>query len=337
MQLKPLTLSLNEFNPTVVAGPRNPIPYNAPDAGAYACQPGSCAYQVPFVNSSATNEQYFYCGYQARLNSATNCSISNSAQVMRHLAGTESSPEATTANSVLQSSHSLLNTSKTYAASQYGAIWFTRDKNSTTNGSASYDQLAISQCIKYSSTANYTGSNSSCQHFRGFGYVVQYNFTALHVTPMYLALADQSLAREGANNDGIIVDVTIDPLPFTSVESKLAKSQDAFSAWFLVVLSFPFIAGSFGNFIVIEKQSKAKHLQTVAGVDPIAYWLSSFLWDVINYQIPLWITVAMMFIFQIDVLTTTSQHVVGGAIVILFLFGPASAGFVYCACILNKY
>jgi hypothetical protein len=85
-----------------------------------------------------------------------------------------------------------------------------------------------------------------------------------------------------------------------------------------VVLSFPFISGAFGSFIVAERQSKAKHLQTVAGVEPAAYWLSTYLWDTMNYQIPLWIVVAMMFAFDVEVLTTTSQDVVSGVIVIRF-------------------
>ena len=37
-----------------------------------------------------------------------------------------------------------------------------------------------------------------------------------------------------------------------------------------------------------------------------------------------------MFIFSVNVLTTTDRGVVGGVITLLFLFGPASASFTYC-------
>ena len=50
----------------------------------------------------------------------------------------------------------------------------------------------------------------------------------------------------------------------------------------LSVLSSPFIAGTFGTFIVAERLSKAKHLQMVAGVKESAYWLSSYSWDILN-------------------------------------------------------
>lgn len=80
----------------------------------------------------------------------------------------------------------------------------------------------------------------------------------------------------------------------------------------------------------MERESKAKHLQTVAGVEPSAYWLSTFFWDTLNYQIPLWLTVAMMFIFKVDILTTSTRDIFSGVVAILFFFGPASAGFAYC-------
>jgi hypothetical protein len=46
----------------------------------------------------------------------------------------------------------------------------------------------------------------------------------------------------------------------------------------------------FATFVVTERESKAKHLQTVAGVEPAAYWLATLLWDFINYLIPFGIT-----------------------------------------------
>ena len=38
----------------------------------------------------------------------------------------------------------------------------------------------------------------------------------------------------------------------------------------------------------------------------------------------------MMFAFGVDELTTTTNDVVGGVIVLLFVFGPAATAFTYC-------
>lgn len=85
-----------------------------------------------------------------------------------------------------------------------------------------------------------------------------------------------------------------------------------------------------------ERESKAKHLQTVAGVQPVAYWFSSLLWDTLNYQLPLWITVGMMFIFDIKVLTTSDNNLFTGVLALLILYGPAAAGFAYCTSFMFK-
>lgn len=144
-----------------------------------------------------------------------------------------------------------------------------------------------------------------------------------------MALATEGIARTGLGTEDFTIQTTIHPLPLTNFEQEVIETEDAFTAWFLLVLSFPFIAGSFGTFIVAERESKAKHLQTVTGVKPAGYWVSTYLWDVVNYQLPLWIVVAMFFIFGVDAFTTTENGVVGGVICAMVLFGPAAAGFTY--------
>jgi len=96
------------------------------------------------------------------------------------------------------------------------------------------------------------------------------------------------------------------------------------------VLAFPFITGAFATFVVQERMTKAKHLQTVAGVKPSAYWLSTYSWDILNYQFPCWIVVILMFVFNVNSFTTTDGGALGGTILTIFFFGPAAAGFTYC-------
>lgn len=153
---------------------------------------------------------------------------------------------------------------------------------------------------------------------------------------MYQSLGDEALVREALADDEFKISPTIHPLPTTAVEESFGGAEDAFTAWFLVVLSFPFISGSFATFVVAERQSKAKHLQTVAGVEPSAYWISTYLWDIANYQIPCWITIILMFAFSVETFTTRENGVIGGVITVLVLFGPATAGFTYCCSFLFK-
>ena len=89
---------------------------------------------------------------------------------------------------------------------------------------------------------------------------------------LYQSLADEALLRQSLGDTDYKISVSLWSLPITQQEENFAAGQDAFISWFLLVLSFPFIAGSFGTFVVAERESKAKHLQTVAGVKPKAYW-----------------------------------------------------------------
>jgi ATP-binding cassette subfamily A (ABC1) protein 3 len=222
-----------------------------------------------------------------------------------------------------------------FAATQYGGLFFTHDKASILDSSGqNYTDVVYANCVanvaEQSPQSDPYLDSSECLNYRGIGYIVRYNYTALHAAPLYQSLADEAIIREFKNSDDFKIKVTIHPLPLTKSESSLGDAEDGFTAWFLIILSFPFITGSFATFVVAERLSKAKHLQTVAGVKPSSYWISTWLWDVANYQIPLWITVGLMFAFDIKVLTTTDRGVVGGVITLLFFFGPAAASFTYC-------
>ena len=139
---------------------------------------------------------------------------------------------------------------------------------------------------------------------------VSYNFTSLHSSLLYQAVADEAILRDSLEDPSYEINFSIWPLPITKVEEGYTLAQNSFSAWFLLVLSFPFIAGSFATFIVSERESKAKHLQTVAGVKPSAYWLSTYLWDIINYQLPMWITVILMYSLDVGKFFLLSQSIV---------------------------
>ena len=215
-----------------------------------------------------------------------------------------------------------------YAATQYGGIFYSHEASSKIVGEGkNYSNAAISKCLE--NIGNYTNI-SDCENYGGIGYDIRYNYTALHVAPLFQKLADEAIVKQALGDDGFRTRATINPLPLTKVEADYQQAQNGFNAWFLVTLSFPFIMGSYATFVVTERESKAKHLQTVAGVKPSAYWLSTWLWDVANYQFPLWITIILMFAFNVTALTTTDRGVVGGVIFLLILFGPAAASFTYC-------
>lgn len=118
-----------------------------------------------------------------------------------------------------------------YASSRYGAIWFSHFQDSTTVNNTLYNNTVIEQCKYVSPLVNYS---AGCARFNGVGYVIQYNFTALHSALLYESLANEALVRYATSAPDFEVEITIAPLPITSKESKLGAGEDGLFAWFLV-------------------------------------------------------------------------------------------------------
>jgi ATP-binding cassette, subfamily A (ABC1), member 3 len=97
--LKPLKLSLEAYNPGLKS---NPITFNSPD-NPFLCQPGICSHRQPYYADNLTNEEYVFCGYEAKLGiSATGfeptnqtCTISESADIIQGISTGGAFPDQT--------------------------------------------------------------------------------------------------------------------------------------------------------------------------------------------------------------------------------------------------
>eukprot|EP00058_Branchiostoma_floridae_P014356 XP_002599844.1 hypothetical protein BRAFLDRAFT_95534 [Branchiostoma floridae] len=94
----------------------------------------------------------------------------------------------------------------------------------------------------------------------------------------------------------------------------------------LMVYGMAFLAASFVPFVVNERQCKAKHIQFVSGLDPVTYWVATFVWDMINYLVP-WLCLVIMFAaFNTD---DFGGENLGTVVTILLLYGWAALPFTY--------
>lgn len=345
--MPPVLVTLDNNNPQIKTDLRNPIPFNEA-GGEFSCQPGTC---IGYEDSSlsGTGEDNYFCGQSSAFAAdgtssecsaegycGPNCTISESDFYMNGFLSTDEGnflvPQDV--SGVEETSYSLGNSSDDFAASQYGAVYFLHDMQSVTTlesgVTVTYSDASVVACVEREQP------DEVCERFTGLGYMVSSNFTSLHASIQYQAAADAAIARSATDNADITINPTLHPLPITSVEESYISGEDAFTAWFLLVVSFPFISGAFGTFVVSERMAKAKHLQTVAGVKPWAYWLSTYAWNTLNYQLPLWIIIALMYAVGLEAFTTSDRDVAAGTIITMFLFGPAAAGFTYCTSFMFK-
>ena len=78
------------------------------------------------------------------------------------------------------------------------------------------------------------------------------------------------------------------------------SDPNGFQIGFSLCFGMAFLASSFIVFLVQERSSKAKHIQFVSGVDPISYWTSAYLWDIINFVLPSVIIVILFLILRVE-------------------------------------
>eukprot|EP00980_Cylindrotheca_fusiformis_P009501 scaffold2077_cov119-Cylindrotheca_fusiformis.AAC.4 len=272
--LEPLVLSYDDYNEDIDADPRNLVNFNS--GNSFTCQPGRCIFQPSSFFDPTTSEQFYFCGAESQLANNTQCSIQSYEDIVARIVEGDAAPLGANVKNVSEASYSIADSALNTSVIQYGGIYITHDLSSTAeidSTFANYSVASVQQCLENKGTYE---TDIDCENNAGIGYVIQYNFTALHIAPLFQALADEAIIREALSSDSFKIKTVLHPLPLTLQEDGVGKAQNASTAWFLIILSFPFITGAFATFVVAERESKAKHLQTIAGVKPSAYWLSTW-------------------------------------------------------------
>ncbi|XP_072015894.1 ATP-binding cassette sub-family A member 2-like isoform X3 [Amphiura filiformis] len=103
-----------------------------------------------------------------------------------------------------------------------------------------------------------------------------------------------------------------------SDEFIMHESTEVIIAIFIIV-AMSFVPASFVVFVVSERSSKAKHLQFVSGVNPVVYWASNYLWDMINYMVPAACCITILKLFDIPAYSSPTN--LPGVIMLFMLYG----------------
>ncbi|NXA12997.1 ABCA4 protein, partial [Sapayoa aenigma] len=106
----------------------------------------------------------------------------------------------------------------------------------------------------------------------------------------------------------------------------LTTSVDAVVA-ICVIFAMSFIPASFVLYLIQERVTKAKHLQFVSGVSPVIYWLTNFMWDMVNYALSAAMVVAIFAAFNKK--AYASQTNLPVLVALLLLYGWAVIPMMY--------
>lgn len=132
-------------------------------------------------------------------------------------------------------------------------------------------------------------------------------------------------------NDSLSIEVVNHPLPKKINDNSrrlfFATNGTAFTIAISILFGMAFMATSFIIFLIKERSVGAKHLQVVSGVGPVAYWSSTFIWDMINYLIPVLVILVIFAAFQTD--AYVNENRLGIVFVVFLLYGWSVLPFVY--------
>jgi ATP-binding cassette subfamily A (ABC1) protein 3 len=117
------------------------------------------------------------------------------------------------------------------------------------------------------------------------------------------------------------------PLPRTFQQDAASASTDAFVVSLFVMIAFCFIPASFAIFVVREREVKAKHQQVISGVSIYAYWISTYVWDILSYLPTAALVIAMIYAYNVK--SYVKGEASGALVAILLLYGPATAAITY--------
>ncbi|CAD5121418.1 DgyrCDS9938 [Dimorphilus gyrociliatus] len=135
---------------------------------------------------------------------------------------------------------------------------------------------------------------------------VWFNHKGLHSMPAYLNTLNNAILRANlpldmGNPSAYGITVINHPMENTNgleTMDYILNGTDVLIALFIII-AMSFVPASFVVFLVQERSSKSKHLQFLSGLNPVAYWLANYIWDMCNYVIPALVCIVILKGFDI--------------------------------------
>nr|CAB3219608.1 ATP-binding cassette sub-family A member 1-like [Phallusia mammillata] len=195
----------------------------------------------------------------------------------------------------------MVKTTDRFRQERYGGLSF-GEKYYTywTNTEFSYLQRLLGN------TTNNSFVNIGLENFvRTENNQVWFDNNGYHSMPSWLNVLNnaalRSLLPPGVDRSRFGIAAINHPLNFTENqvdEAAFTQSATDTIISICVIFALSFIPASFVLFLIEEKVTKAKHLQFVSGVNQFVYWITNFMWDLVNYAVPAVIVILIFVCFQ---------------------------------------
>ncbi|PVD22915.1 hypothetical protein C0Q70_16175 [Pomacea canaliculata] len=172
-----------------------------------------------------------------------------------------------------------------------------------------------------------------------------YSGQQFHALPISVAHVINAFARVVTGDKSRTINTFNHPLPPTDEAKEkgdlLGAIASGFILAFTMLFGMSFLTAAAAYFPIAERQTSAKHVQIVSGVDPFSFWLSAFTWDYIVILIVNLFLLITIVAYQVDtfkegsnlavlwlVMMTYGLAVLPYSYILHFLFLVPTTGFV---------
>ncbi len=214
---------------------------------------------------------------------------------------------------------------------RYGGLSFDNNNNNNNNNCSSDEHNndpLISDSLKNLKLIQNLATNSKAR--------VWYNNKGYHAMPTFLNVMNNALLRANvkktlekttfsySDNDLDLkasqYGITIYNHPMNQTNNHLSteyllEGSDVLISIFTIV-AMSFVNASFVLFLVYERSIKSLHLQFLMGLNPFLYWLTNFIWDMLNYLLPASCVIIILKIFNVPAYVSGENY---PAVILLFL------------------
>lgn len=195
--------------------------------------------------------------------------------------------------------------------------------NFTTHLLQSRTNLEASKYGALSPVTDLIDSSTHLSQNDSLEYLVQQNSTAFHACPIFMNLMNSAIYGEHQ------IITRNHPLPWTGRQQTIISGIGSFFAALIIVLAFAFIPASYAIFIVKEREIAAKHQQLISGVSIAAYWVSTFVWDFLSYLLPMFGSILIIYLFDVEELVSTDDDRLAALFLLFLFYGSSVSGQTY--------
>lgn len=128
------------------------------------------------------------------------------------------------------------------------------------------------------------GSNSFSSGFNTT-LTILHNATSAHGVASFNQAYNEYMYKKCTGDPNARLQSLNHPLPLTVEQSVEVKAVLSVIASLFICIPYNYVPAAFIVFLVKERVSKSKHLQLVSGVDMSAYWVSTYLWDLLLHSV----------------------------------------------------